>query len=1387
MSVLRAAGFCLLGTCALGGVAQADYEPPIVISNARIVAAPDKVIERGSVLIVKGRIAEIGQTVNAPADALQIDAEGLIVYPGFVDANSHAGITANEPADDDRARWEDESPSVVDGPQSATVWAYRRLMHPHWRTEEIYDPKAAKPEDYRAAGFTTALISPKPAIFSGASAVIELGDVPVRRSVVKVGFAQHSAFITGMEEMRGRRGRERRESEMPQYPTTTMGAMAAFRQILLDSQWHRNLLDWSRRHSEGERPAVDANLEALWPLIDKAMPVVFIANTENEIRRALNMAAEFGLRPIIAGAREGWKAAKRLHDEKVPVIVSLKWSEEPKRPGEMKEDEWPPKEPTEPRPEGLRPIFDETWEKKAFEPERLFQERVRLWQEEVDNAKVLHEAGVEFAIGSFEMKSPADLMKNLRKAIARGLTETVALAALTRDAAKLLGLSEQFGEIAPGRLANLTILDKSLADEKAKVQLIFVEGKRFDPMLSPRHDDFKGKKRDKGGSASSMPATSVASQPTSAPTSQPIDWPSYACEIEADRKPRVQTGGDLLIKHATLLTITHGDLPDTDLMIQDGKISGIGRGLTGPPAMKSVDLTGYCVMPGIIDPHSHMCSDGGLNEFSLSVTPEVRVRDVVNHMDVSAYRALAGGVTTIHTMHGSANTIGGQNATLHLKYGRPAAEWLFKEAPRTVKFALGENVKQSNFGRRGTRFPNTRAGVEAVLRRSFDAARKYKSDLETFEKDKAANKDPRPVRRDLRLEALAAIHDGAIWVHCHCYRGDEILRLLAVAEEYGFRIAVLQHVLEGYRIIPEILRHGCGASTFSDWWAYKIEAYEAIPHNAARMTQGGIVATVNSDSAELVRHLNFEAAKSLHYGGLPPNDALRLCTLNGAMQMGVDKYVGSIETGKLADLAVFDGHPLDTFSKCVMTLVDGEVFFQHESLDFDRPVPPLAAKTFAQPPPVMMVPASESDEYWIIGATIHPVSGPAIPDGLLIIAGGLIKHIGQNYGRPAPSSATVVGAMGLHVYPGLINADTQLGLMEIGSVAGSVDEQDIGDFQPDLAVLSAYNPFAGAIEVTRSAGVTAALVALSGGPVAGRAGLVHLDGWSMPEARVVSPLGLCVALPSLPIRFPDDLEEDKKKEQIDEHHKKLALIEDFFHKASRYAKAVATGTPSEKSPEYDRRFEAMIPFVRGEAPVFFRADSYKQIKEAIRFAHQYELKAVIRGGREAWKLAEELADKKIDVILGRTTSYPGDKFEPWDSIYREPAILHKHGVRFCISTGDATLAKHVGIEAGFAVAHGLDEEAALRTVTIEPARILGVDARLGSLEVGKVADVIVTSDSPLQTSNVVVAEFITGRPIDLASKHTRTDEKFQARPRPTLPPETPLRGPPAIRLTPTGG
>ena len=331
-----------------------------------------------------------------------------------------------------------------------------------------------------------------------------------------------------------------------------------------------------------------------------------------------------------------------------------------------------------------------------------------------------------------------------------------------------------------------------------------------------------------------------------------------------------------------------------------------------------IEAEGMFVMPGIIDTHSHFAISGGVNEASLSVVPEVRVRDVIDSEDVQIYRALGGGVTMARLLHGSANVIGGQDAVVKMKYGRPAREMLVADAPRGVKFALGENVKRTD-----GRFPNSRLGVEAVLVRAFTEAQTYRKTWTDYEASKkTASPLPEP-RRDLRLEALAEVLAGDLRIHSHCYRSDEILMLLRVAEKFGVKVRSLQHVLEGYKVAPEIASHGATGSIFSDWWAYKIEAFDAIPYGARLLRDAGASVCLKSDDNELMRHLNQEAAKLVKYCGFTPGRGFCTITLNPAKQLGLDRKLGTIEVGKDADLAIFTGHPLNSYARCEMTLVEG--------------------------------------------------------------------------------------------------------------------------------------------------------------------------------------------------------------------------------------------------------------------------------------------------------------------------------------------------------------------------------------------------------------------------------------------------------------------------------
>jgi imidazolonepropionase-like amidohydrolase len=402
------------------------------------------------------------------------------------------------------------------------------------------------------------------------------------------------------------------------------------------------------------------------------------------------------------------------------------------------------------------------------------------------------------------------------------------------------------------------------------------------------------------------------------------------------QQPVAASTAPTLIKNATVLTVTKGRLEHTDLLLQNGKIAQIGKNLTAPAGAQVIDATGKYVMPGIIDPHSHTMIDA-VNEGSLSVTSMVRVRDVLDPTDVNIYRQLAGGVTTINVLHGSANTIGGQNAVVKLKWGRDVGEMLFPNATPGIKFALGENVTRKNSQQaqqasgQPLRYPATRMGQEEVLRDAFTRARDYKAEWDDYRARVAkGEKNLVAPDRNLELEPLVEVLEGKRFVHAHSYRGDEMLMLLEIAKEFGFTVKTLQHGLEGYKIASEIAQAGTGLSSFADEWSYKIEAYDAIPYNVPILLRHGVVATINSDSDERARRLNIDAAKMMRYGGLTEDEALKTITYNGAVQLGVQDHVGSIEVGKDADVVIWSGDPLSVYSSAETTFIDGEIFFDKQ-------------------------------------------------------------------------------------------------------------------------------------------------------------------------------------------------------------------------------------------------------------------------------------------------------------------------------------------------------------------------------------------------------------------------------------------------------------------------
>jgi imidazolonepropionase-like amidohydrolase len=1278
------------------------------IRDARVVTEPGKVLERATIVVRDGLIAEVGVDATVPAGALVVEGKGKTVYAGFVDA---LGTWGYDPA----LRRSEAGPAAVEDLTSEALAATkpdnRKGITPEFQTATALTVGEEVADNWRRAGVTARLVAPEGGFFSGQSALVSLSGAAPRETVLRATVAQHLAFrpVAGSD-----------------YPRVLMGIISHCRQTLLDAGYYQR--QWQRFTAGGEagkRPPFDPALAELGTLLDRKLPVVIEADTRDEIHRALDFAKEFNLRPILFGGRNAGKVVERLQAEKVPVILRLNVGEGRLPTGRRGEDPTPPGE-REPIPQ----------------PERVKQEEDRLGKIEREMAKVLAAAGVRFAFASSGLTGDKPWEKQreqVRKLIDAGLSPEAALRALTTDAAEILGASRQLGRIAPGLSAHLILTDGDFQKAETQIHEVFADGVRFRFDVKPREK--KPEPDKKAGEEKKADPEKAANLPT---------------EIEADRVPKVKTKGTVLIRGATLLTVgPQGNLAATDLLVKDGKIADIGKGLPAPEGVAVIDASGMFIMPGIIDTHCHFAASGGINEFSLSVVPEVRIRDILNSEDVQIYRALAGGVTTARVLHGSANVIGGQDAVLKLKYGEPASAMLVTSGPRGVKFALGENVKRTD-----GRFPNTRLGVEAVLVRAFSEALAYKKTWDDYRQAENEGKVVPEPRRDLRLEALADVLSGELKVHCHCYRADEILMLLRVADRFGFKVQSLQHVLEGYKIAPEIAAHGASCSTFSDWWAYKIEAYDAIPYNAALLNQAGATVCMKSDSNELMRHLYQEAAKAIKYGGMGEQEALKTITVNGAKQLGIEKRVGTLKTGKDADLAIFNGHPLNSFSRVEMTLVEGEVYFQRDAKL--TPFKPAAQGPPVLRPPLAQVRISPSGRYLLRDVHIHTVSGADLQNGCVLIAKGKIAGIFPDAKAPAVGAdVTVIPCTGLHLYPGMIDASTVLGLTELGSARETQDFAEGGDFQPDLRASTAVNPDSELIPVTRANGVTSVVTRPTGSLVAGQAALINLAGWVPREMVVRDPLGLSIEFPGARATFTGDpvLPVIGRAIARKQREEKIRKLRDLFAQALAHDEALKSNPTLPANP----RLEALVPYARGERPVLVSANREREIREALKLADDLHWKVILTGGIDAWKVADELKKRDVPVILGPIMTMPQENFDRYDAPFTAAAKLHEAGVRFCIRTAGTTNVRNLPYEAAFAVSYGLPPEEGLKAVTLNAARILGVEKELGSIEPDKRANLILTTGDPLQVTTQTQLVFIDGKPIEPTSKHTRLYERYLER------------------------
>jgi imidazolonepropionase-like amidohydrolase len=848
--------------------------------------------------------------------------------------------------------------------------------------------------------------------------------------------------------------------------------------------------------------------------------------------------------------------------------------------------------------------------------------------------------------------------------------------------------------------------------------------------------------------------------------------------------------GVILVQNARIWTQgPNGILENVDMLVRDGDISEIGSGLSVPSGAMVIDATGMQMTPGLIDAHSHSAAES-INEGSNSVTAEVNIGDVLNADSLALYRQLAGGLTTAQILHGSANSIGGQSAIIKLRYGADeGSDLLVKDVIPTIKFALGENVKRNQ-----NRYPNTRQGVEQTIRSAFIAAQDYQFEWEEYDALTEEEQERRvPPRTDIQLQTLVEILNGERKVHSHSYRQDEILMLIRLADEFGFQIGAFQHVLEGYKVAHEIAAHGAGASTFSDWWAYKIEAYDAIPYNGAIMHEAGVVVSFNSDNGDLARRMNLEAAKAVKYGSLTEEEALKFVTLNPAIQLNLQDRIGSLEVGKDADFVLWNGNPLSVYSRVLMTFVEGRKMFDREfdqemranieaerqrlialaqaeesnptnrgrgrgdaavtseeTVD-DKFTPNPVAPEFTYRPSMLPDPGPIA----IVGATVHTISGEDIENGVVVMEGGKITMVGGP-NTTIPSEASRFEADGLHLYPGMIASDSSLGLSEIGSVDEGNDLNEMGDFNANIRAEVAVNGEATAIPVTRANGITHAVTVMGGGLIRGTSALLRLDGWTWEQMTAVAPMALHISFPSFRAgggrrggggRGGGNNIADRGNEQLGRIEAQLEEVKAY----TRAKEAEAAGGP--RYPR-DPRLEAMIPVIKGEVPMFLHVTGVATVRRAVEWGAEQGYRIVLVDSGDAWRAADLLAEQNVPVIIGSILGNPMRDDEPYDT-----------GGNGGGGPNLRSMPYHAGVAAGF----GLPKEEALKSVTLYPAQILGVDDALGSIEVGKSASLVLADGDILEVRTHVLNEWIDGRPVNLsANKHTTLWEKYRDRPRPVI-------------------
>jgi len=928
--------------------------------NGRIVQAPGKILENATLVIRDGGVSSVG-SASIPQDARIWDMKGMTIYPGLIDAYSDYGMPKPRQATQEATQPRQPQELLPADTRGAAFWTDAIMAHQN--AAELFAPDTKAARKLRSQGFTTALVVPTKGNLKGTSALVNLGDGKPNDVILRLGVAHHMSLAVD----------PRREA----YPASLMGVIALVRQTLLDAEWYQKALEVYRKKPSLQRPETNEPLAALKDVPRGGRPTVIETSDDLDFLRAQTIGKEFGLNLIVMGSGYEYRQLQAVAGSKRDVILPLNFPEAP--------SVQTPEEALDMSLADLR-----HWDEAPENPKRLQEAGVHfaltsaLLKDKGMFLTQLRKAvqrglakdaalaaltttparmfGVDDRLGSLEPGKLADFI------ITNGdlFMEETAIREVWIDGRRYE--VKPLPEVDPRGTWNLTLAGQAPGDtillkikgepdalqgamkrkKEAKLSAVTLSTSRLmlsfpgdsigypgivrmTAVVSPQKLQGSGEWPD--GKTFSWSGTRVspfvsegdtAKQKTIAPALFPPVYPPG----EFGRRTVPDQPSIVLLKNTTVWTCgPEGKIENADVLFEKGMVRKVGRNIGAPPGATVIDAAGKHITPGIIDAHSHMAESGDVNEATRAVSAEVRMADIIDGTDIDIYRALAGGTTEVHVLHGSANPIGGQGQLIKLRWGMLPEELKFEGAPPTIKFALGENVKQSNWPeQRAKRYPQTRMGVEQTIRDEFRAALDYERAWKRFEEDRSGI----PPRRNLELDAILEVLHGKRLVNCHAYRQDEILMMMRLAEEFGFRIRTFEHILEGYKIADVMAKHGAGGSTFSDWWGYKLEVYDAIPYNGVLMHDQGVLVSFNSDSDELSRRLNWDAAKAVKYGGLTEEEALKLVTINPARQLKVDNRVGSLEPGKDADFVIWSGNPLSVYSRCDQTWIDGRKYFDRE-------------------------------------------------------------------------------------------------------------------------------------------------------------------------------------------------------------------------------------------------------------------------------------------------------------------------------------------------------------------------------------------------------------------------------------------------------------------------